>query len=170
MNNNNAKSADNEEMNLVRVIPCMIGEHLCYPRCTCVHLNFPGEEQLNKNLARYRQKEILIHIFDNANNFDSSDEELHSKLFGEKQDGIRITLEYINMMIQQLGGQEFLVIFPKNNVNFQELANFYEINGSLPLSAVKSIIRLFRKVIMYDSAIEEVQLVQKSSSRTSAEV
>ena len=48
-----------------------------------------------RNLARYRQKEILIHLVDNANNFDVSDEELHSKLFGKKQDVIRITREYI---------------------------------------------------------------------------
>ena len=68
--------------------------------------------------------EILIHLFDNANNFDASDEELHSKLFGEKQDGIRITWEYINMMIQQLGGAEFLIGFPKDNDTFQKWLDF----------------------------------------------
>ena len=35
-------------------------------------------------------KDVLIHLFKNANNFDWSDEELDSKLFGEKQDGIII--------------------------------------------------------------------------------
>ena len=50
------------------------------------------------------KKDVLLHLFKNANNFELSDEELHSKLFGEKQDGIRIMWEYVNMMIQFLGG------------------------------------------------------------------
>ena len=50
---------------------------------------------------------MLIHLFENANNFDASDEELHSAFFGAKQDGIRIAWEYINMVFLQLGGQEF---------------------------------------------------------------
>ena len=114
---------------------------------------------MKRNLARNRQKDIYIHLIDNANNFDSLDEELHSKVFGKKQDGIRITWEYIHMMIQQLGGQEFLPRYPKDNVTFQELKDFCERNGSLPLSCEKSIISLFREVMSYDSAIEEVHLV-----------
>ena len=43
---------------------------------------------------------------------------------------------------------------------------FYEKNGTLPLSAEKSIISLFRKMLMYDAEIEELQTVQKSMKRT----
>ena len=73
-------------------------------------------------------------------------------------------------MIQFLGGQEFLNSYPKDNDTFQVLMNFYERNGSLPLSAEKSIIGLFRKMMMYDSEVEEVQMVQKSMKNTRAEV
>ena len=59
-----------------------------------MHLDFPGLDQLKRNLARYRQKDVLLHLVENANNFELSDEELHSKLFGERQDGIRICLLY----------------------------------------------------------------------------
>ena len=120
----NTDTTEIESKKLARVIPVTIGDQLCYPRFTCIHLNYPGEEQLKKNLARYRQKDILIHLFECANNFDASDEELHSEFFGVKQDGIRIVWEYINMMIMQLGGQEFLVRYPKDNATFQELTNF----------------------------------------------
>ena len=65
------------------------------------------------------------------------------------------------MMIQFLGGAEFLIGYPKDNDTFQGLTNFYDKNGSLPLSAEKSIIGLFRKMMMYDTEVEEVQLVQK---------
>ena len=37
--------------------------------------------------------------------------------------------------------------------------NFYEIHILLPISAEKAIICLFRKVIMYDSAVEENKAV-----------
>ena len=63
----------------------------------------------------------MIHLFDNANNFDVLDEELHFKLSSVKQDVIRITWEYINMMIQQLCGAEFLIEFPKDHDIFQKL-------------------------------------------------
>ena len=156
-------------MQLIRVVPINIGDQLCYPKFTCIHLTFPGQEQLKRNLARYRQKDVLVHLFDNANNFELSDEELHSRRFGDKQDGIRIMWEYIIMMIQFLGGAEFLISYPKDNDTFQVLTNFYERNGSLPLSAEKSIIGLFRKM-MYDSEVEGIQMVQKSMKHTDAEV
>ena len=107
-------------------------------------------------------------MFENANNFDVSDEELHSKLFGNKQDGIRI--EYINIMMQYLGGAEFLITCPKDHDTFQKLTDFYERNRSLPLSAEKLIIGLFRKMMMYHTEVEEIQLVQKSMKNTNAEV
>jgi hypothetical protein len=153
-------SVETEGRKLSRVIPITIGDQLCYPKFKCIHLEFPGDEQLKKNLARYRQKEILIHLLECANNFDASDEELHSEFFGVNQDGIRIVWEYINMMFMQLGGQEFLVRYPKDNTTFQELTNFYEHNGSLPIIAEKNIIALFRKCMIYDNAVEEIQPVQ----------
>ena len=118
-------------MQPAKVVPIKIGNHMCYPKFTCLHLDFPGQEQWKRNLAKYRRKEILIHLFDNANNFDSSEEELHFKLFGEKHDGIRITWEYMNMMIQQLGGAEFVIEFLKDNDTFQKLMDFYERHVSL---------------------------------------
>ena len=157
-------------MQLTKVIPTNIGDQLCFPKFNCIHLTFPGSEQLKRNLARYRQKDVLLHLFEHANNFELSDAELHSKLFGEKQEGIRILWEYVNMMIQSLGGQEFLTNYPKDNDTFQVLTNFYERNGSLPLSAEKSIISLFRKMLMYDTEMEEVQLVQKSIMNTNTEI
>ena len=59
------------------------------------------------------------------------------------------------MMIQQLGGK---------------LIDLYDRIGSLPLNAEKSIIGLFRKMMMYDSEVEEVQTVQKSIEDTSADI
>ena len=64
------------------------------------------------------------------------------------------------MMFMQLGGQEFLVRYPKDNTIFQELTNFYEHHGSLPIIAEKNIIALFRKCMIYDNAVEEIQPVQ----------
>ena len=65
------------------------------------------------------------------------------------------------MMIQYLGGQEFLISYPKDNDTFQKLVDFYDRNGSLPLNAEKSIIGLYRKMMMYDGDVEEVRMVQK---------
>jgi len=64
-------SVETEGRKLSRVIPITIGDQLCYPKFKCIHLEFPGEEQL--------QKDILIHLLDCANNFDASDEELYSE-------------------------------------------------------------------------------------------
>ena len=73
-------------------------------------------------------------------------------------------------MIQYLGGAEFLIKFQKDNDTFQKLTEFYESHGSLPINAEKSVISLFRKVMMYDTTIEEVQQMQKSMKNTMAEV
>ena len=170
MQSNIASTNTNATMQLAKVIPVNINDHLCYPKFMCVHLNYPGQEKLKGNVARYRQKDVLILLFENANNFDWSDQELHSKLFCKKQDGIRITWEYINMMVQYLGGQEFLISYPKDNDTLQKLTDFYDRNGSLPLNAEKSIIGLYRKMMMYDGDVEEVQMVQKSMKDTSAEI
>ena len=97
-------------------------------------------------------------------------QEMPITLCGEKQDGIRVTWEYINVMIQQLGGAEFFIEFLNDNDTFQKLADFYERHGSLPINTEKSIISFFRKIMIYDTAIEEVQQVQESMKNTMAEV
>ena len=84
-NTNVNTSVEAEGKKLSRVIFITMGDELCFPKFKCIHLDFPGDEQLKKNLARYRQKEILIHLLDCANNFDASDEELHSEFFGVNQ-------------------------------------------------------------------------------------
>ena len=62
-------------------------------------------------------------------------------------------------MIQQLGGEKFLMGFPKDRDFFQQMTDFYDRNGTLPLSAGKSIISLFRKIMIYDTSIEEIQVI-----------
>ena len=60
-----------------RVIPIKIGDVLCYPKFKCIHLTTPGQEQLKKDLHRYRFKELLIQLFENAQDYGASDEWLH---------------------------------------------------------------------------------------------
>ena len=55
----------------------------------------------------------------------------------------------------QFGAQE-LSRYPKDNATFQE----HERHGSLPIIAEKSIIALFRKCVMHDNAVEDIQQVQ----------
>ena len=123
MNPTNSETNINtpEGIKLSRIIPITIGDQLCYPRFTCIHLDFPGDEQLKKNLARYRQKEILIHLFECANNFDASDEELHSEFFGAKQDGVRIVWEYINMMAHAFGRSRIFIKISKRQRYFSRV-------------------------------------------------
>ena len=65
-----------------------------------------------------------------------------------------------------------MIGYPKDNDNFQVLTVFYEKNNTLPFSAEKFIISLFRKMLMYDVEIEELQTVQTSTNvrRTNPEV
>ena len=102
----------------------------------CVHLNFPGEEQLKKNLARNRQKEIFLFMC------------LKVFFFGAKQDALESLGSTLNMMFMQLGVQEFFVRYPKDNAIFQALTNFYKKHASLPIIAEKNIIGLFRKCMI----------------------
>ena len=72
------------------------------------------------------------------------------------------------MMVMQLGGQEFLSKYPKDNAIFQGLTAFYGRHGSLPIIAEKNIIALFRKCMIYDNAVEDIQPVQISRSSIKA--
>ena len=51
---------------LARVIRIKIGDVLCYPKFKCIHLTNPVQEQSKKDLHRYRFKEVLIQLFENA--------------------------------------------------------------------------------------------------------
>ena len=94
--------SDNVETQLLRIVPVKIGDLLCYPPFKCIHLNTPNRDQLKKDLTRYRQKEIMIQLCNDADNYSSTYEELHSKLFAEQKEGIRLIWEYVNMMYQDL--------------------------------------------------------------------
>ena len=59
-------SIPQEKAQAARVIPIKIGDHVRYSKFKCLHLEFPGMEQLKKDLARYRQTQVLIQLFDNA--------------------------------------------------------------------------------------------------------
>ena len=59
----------------------------------------PGHEQLKRDLQRYRSaKQVLRQVFVEGHNYAASDKWLHSKLFAEKSDGLRMLWEYTNMM------------------------------------------------------------------------
>ena len=53
---------------LTKVIPTNIGDQLCFPKFNCIHLTFPGLDQLKRNLTGYRQKDVLLHLFEHAKN------------------------------------------------------------------------------------------------------
>ena len=86
-----------------------------------MHLNTPNLDQLKKDLARYRQKDIMIQLCKNADNYSSSYEKLHSKLFGEQKEGIRLIWEYINMMFQDYDGKGFLMNYGSHFENFKNI-------------------------------------------------
>ena len=46
------------------------------PKFKCIHLTNPGQEQLKKDLYRYRFKEVLIQLFENALDYSASDDYL----------------------------------------------------------------------------------------------
>ena len=57
MNTTNQQTTENVEVRLAKVIPTKMGDHFCYPKFTCVHLDFPGLFRL-KFLTR-TQRELL---------------------------------------------------------------------------------------------------------------
>ena len=83
-------SSESEQEKIVRAIPIKIGDVQCYPKFKCIHRVDPRQEQLKKDLHRYRFKEVLIQLFEYAENYSASDEWLHSKLFAEKAEGIKL--------------------------------------------------------------------------------
>ena len=54
--------SENVQTQLQRVIPVKCDDLLCYPFFKCIHLDTPNKDQLKKDLARYRQKDIMIQL------------------------------------------------------------------------------------------------------------
>ena len=102
----------NIEQQLQRGVPFKIGESLCFPVFLCLHAKNPGHEQLKRDLQRYRStKQVLRQLFIEGQNYAASDDWVHSKLFAEKQDGLRMIWDCTNMM--------FLTITDDNRNRFQ---------------------------------------------------
>ena len=102
-------------------------------------------------------------MFVEGQNYAASDEWLHSKLFAEKLDGLRMIWEYTNMM--------FLSISEDTRNRYQrELAKIVELNGfhdkcnTLPISEEKTIISLFRTAMNMDSFVEEFMNLQEQNA------
>ena len=153
----------NTEQHLQRVVPIKIGDTLCYPVFLCLHSKNPGHEQLKRDLQRYRStKQVLRQLFVEGQNYAASDDWVHSKLFAEKQDGLRMIWEYTHMM--------FLSITDDNRNRYQrELAKIVELNGyhdkcnTLPISEEKAIVSLFRTAMNMDSFVEEFVNLQEQN-------
>ena len=145
---------------LQRVVPVKCEDQLCYPFFKCIHLNTPNKDQLKKDLARYRQKEIMIQLYKSADDYSSSYEELHSKLFGEQKEGIRLVWEYVNMMFQDYDGENFLKNYASYFENFKRLSTFYGKFSTLPLNEEKAIIGLFRFYLGFDTFYEKVNQLE----------
>jgi len=149
-----------------RVVPIKIGETLCYPVFLCLHAKNPGHEQLKRDLQRYRSTyQVLRQLFVEGQNYAASDEWLHSKLFAEKTDGLRMMWEYTNMM--------FLSIPEETRPRYQrELEKIVELNGfhdkcnTLPIQEEKAIISLFRTAMNNDSFVEEFVNLQEQNATT----
>ena len=65
---------------------------------------------------------MLIQLFEYAENYSASDEWLHSKLFAEKAEGIRLIWEYTNMMLIHCRGDSCMENFPVDNEAFKMLS------------------------------------------------
>ena len=79
----------------------------------------------------------MIQLCNNADNYSSTYEELHSKLFAEQKEGIRLIWEYVNMMYQDYEGDDFLKINASQLDNFKRLSEFYGKFSTLPLEEKK---------------------------------
>ena len=98
----------------------------------------------------------MIQLYKYADDYSSSYEELHSKLFGEQKEGIRLIWEYVNMMFQDYDGENFLKNYRSYFENFKRLSEFYGKFSTLPLEEEKAIIGLFRFFLGFDTFYEEV--------------
>ena len=113
----------------------------------CLHAKNPGHEQLKRGLQRYRStKQVLRQLFIEGQNYAASDDWVHSKLFAEKQDGLRM----INII--------------ENWLKIAELNGFHDKCNTLPISEEKAIISLFRTAMNMDSFVEEFMNLQEQNA------
>ena len=94
---------------------------------------------------------MLIQLFENALDYNASDEYLYFKLFSEKAESLHLVWECTNMMIFDCGGDDYLKQMPTDNEIFKNLSEFYKVDGTFPLTEAKNIIGLFRKVVQMDN-------------------
>ena len=150
-----------------RVVPIKIGDSLCYPVFLCLHSKNPGNEQLRRDLHRYRStKQVLKQLFIEGQNYEASDEWLHSKLFAEKQEGVRLIWEYTNMMFLSITSEETLNRYAREVAKIAEMNTFHEKYNTLPMSEEKQIISLFRSAMSMDNFVEEFINMQEQISTT----
>ena len=64
-------------------------------------------------------------------------QKLHTKLFAEQKEGIRLIWEYINLMYQDYDGDEYLKNYRSQFDSFKKLSKFYGKFGTLPLTEEK---------------------------------
>ena len=149
---------------LQRVVPIKIGETLCYPVFLCLHAKNPGQEQLKRDLQRYRStKQVLRQLFVEGQNYAASEEWLHSKLFAEKTDGLRMMWEYLNMMFLSIP-EETRPRFQRELEKIAELNGFHDKYNTLPIQEEKAIISLFRTAMNNDSFVEEFVALQEQNA------
>ena len=133
-----------------RVVPIKIGDTLCYPVFLCLHAKNPGHEQLKRDLQRYRStKQVLRQLFVDGQNYAASDDWLHSKLFAEKPDGLRMMWEYSNMMFLSIP-EETRPRYQRELEKIAELNGFHDKCNTLPIQEEKAIISLFRTAMNND--------------------
>ena len=158
---------DSIEVQLKRVVPLKIGDSLCYPVFLCLHAKNPGHEQLQRDLQRYRStKQVLKQMFIDGQNYAASDEWLHSKLFAENSEGVRLMWEYTNMIFLSITSEESRNRFSREISKIEDLNKFHDKYNTLPLSEEKELISLFRSAMGMDSWVEEFVNLQDQANRT----
>ena len=121
----------------------------CFPKIRCVHLQFPGPEVLQATLNKYREKSLLIKLVDIAQDFDASLESLEKTLFYSEKGSVRLIWEYTIMSFQDTT-EEILEAYKEFHDKLVELNVFYNKNGALSVSEIKSTIKFFRIAIEHD--------------------
>ena len=100
---------------------------------------------IEKGLAKMYKASIQTTVH-RRTNYAASDDWVHSKLFAEKQDGLRM----INII--------------ENWLKIVELNGFHDKCNTLPISEEKAIISLFRTAMNMDSFVEEFVNLQEQNA------
>ena len=118
--------SDKDGEQFLKVVPLKMGDCLCYPVFFCLYLKNPSIEQLWKELSRYRStKQILNQLFKAGKNYDATDKWLHSKLFAENPESLRIMWEYTIMRFLFLAAED-ATRFSRERGKNAELNTFHE--------------------------------------------